>query len=87
MIEEGRSTESERRLSFADITAPLKENRFKITPGVDFKEVLAFINSVQSTEDGVVHGGTECRSIVQMLSLIRCMAHNALLSDHINDRQ
>jgi hypothetical protein len=36
MIEDGRSPESARRLSFAQIIPGLKANRFEIMAGVDF---------------------------------------------------
>jgi hypothetical protein len=39
MIEDGRSPESARRLSFVEIVTRLKANRFEILAGVDFDEV------------------------------------------------
>jgi serine/threonine protein kinase len=50
MIEDGRSPESVRCLSFIGIVNRLKETRFQITPGVDSDEVSAFISSVGSLE-------------------------------------
>jgi serine/threonine protein kinase len=48
MIEDGRSPESVRRLSFVGIANCLKENRFQITAGVDSDEVSAFVSWVES---------------------------------------
>jgi serine/threonine protein kinase len=50
MIEDGRSPESARRLSFAEIVAQLKANGFKIMAGVDSDEVSEFVNRVESSE-------------------------------------
>jgi serine/threonine protein kinase len=50
IIEDGRSPESRRSLSFVDIVARLKENRFEIMAGVDFGEVSAFVSRVESLE-------------------------------------
>jgi hypothetical protein len=50
MIEDGRSPESQRRPSFADIVARLKENRFQIMAGVDSEEVSAFVSWVELAE-------------------------------------
>jgi hypothetical protein len=50
MIEDGRSPESARRLSFAEIVARLKANRFEIMSGVDSDEVLAFVGRIESFE-------------------------------------
>jgi hypothetical protein len=44
LIEDGRSPESVRRLSFVGIVNRLKENRFQITAGVDSDEVSAFFS-------------------------------------------
>jgi hypothetical protein len=49
MIKDGRSPESTRRLSFAEIVESLKENRFEIMAGVDFDEVSAFVCRVESS--------------------------------------
>jgi serine/threonine protein kinase len=50
MIEDGRSPESARRLSFTEIIARLKANRFEIMAGVDSDEVSAFVVRVESSE-------------------------------------
>jgi hypothetical protein len=50
MIEEGRSPESQRGLSFVDVVERLKENRFEIVAGVDSEEVAAFVAWVESVE-------------------------------------
>jgi hypothetical protein len=50
MIEDGRSPESVRRLSFAEIVARLKANRFEIMVGVDSDEVSAFVSRIESSE-------------------------------------
>jgi serine/threonine protein kinase len=50
MIEEGRSPDSRRRLSFVRIVERLKENRFEIVAGVDSQEVAAFVAWVESVE-------------------------------------
>jgi hypothetical protein len=50
MIEDERSPESARRLSFVDIVNRLKANRFQITAGVDSDEVSAFVSRVESSE-------------------------------------
>jgi hypothetical protein len=50
MMEDGRSPESQRRLSFVDIVELLKENRFEIVAGVDSEEVAAFLARVESAE-------------------------------------
>jgi hypothetical protein len=50
MIEDGRSPESQSRLSFVDIVKRLKEDRFEIVPGVDSEEVSAFVARVESAE-------------------------------------
>jgi serine/threonine protein kinase len=52
MIKDGRSPESARRLSFAEIVARLKENRFEIMGGVDSDAVSAFVSRVESSEQG-----------------------------------
>jgi hypothetical protein len=48
MIESGRPPESARSLSFVDIVASLKENRFQIIAGVDSDEISAFVSWVES---------------------------------------
>jgi hypothetical protein len=50
MIEDGGSPESARRLSFAEIVARLKANRFAIMAGVDSAEVSAFVSRLESLE-------------------------------------
>jgi hypothetical protein len=50
MIEERRSPESARRLSFAEIVTWLEANRFEIMTGVDSDEVSAFVSRVESPE-------------------------------------
>jgi serine/threonine protein kinase len=50
MIESGGSPESAGRLSFAELVARLKENRFEIIAGVDSEEVSAFVRRVESSE-------------------------------------
>jgi hypothetical protein len=50
IIEDGRSLESACRLSFAEIVAQLKANRFEIMAGVDSDEVSAFVSRVESLE-------------------------------------
>jgi ribosomal protein L6P/L9E len=50
IIEDGRSRESQCRLSFVDIVERLKENRFAIVAGVDSEEVSAFAARVESAE-------------------------------------
>jgi hypothetical protein len=50
MIEDGRSPESARCLSFAEIVERLKENCFEIIAGVDSDEVSAFVRRVESSE-------------------------------------
>jgi hypothetical protein len=50
IIEDGRSPESARSLSFVDIVARLKENRFQNIPSVDSDEVSAFVSWVESQE-------------------------------------
>jgi hypothetical protein len=50
MIEDGPSPDSARRLSFAEIAARLKANRFEIMAGVDSDEVTAFVSRVESSE-------------------------------------
>jgi hypothetical protein len=50
MIENGRTLEFERRLSFAEIVARLKENRFEIMAGVDSGDVSSFVSQVESLE-------------------------------------
>jgi serine/threonine protein kinase len=50
MIEDGRSPESQRRLSFVNIVERLKKNRFEIMAGVDSEEVVAFVAWVESAE-------------------------------------
>jgi serine/threonine protein kinase len=52
MIKDGGSPESARRLSFAEIVAELKANRFEIMAGVDSDEVSAFVSRVESSEQG-----------------------------------
>jgi hypothetical protein len=47
LIEDKRSPESMRCLSFVDIVNFLKKNRFQITAGVDSDEVSAFVSSVE----------------------------------------
>jgi hypothetical protein len=48
MIEDGRSPESQHRLSFLDIIERLKRNRFAIVAGVDLEEVSAFVARAES---------------------------------------
>jgi hypothetical protein len=48
MIEDGRSPESARSLSFAEIVAGMKANRFEIMADVDSGEVSAFVSRVAS---------------------------------------
>jgi hypothetical protein len=50
MIEDGRSLKSNGGLSFVDIVARLKANRFEIMSGVDSYEVSAFVSRVESLE-------------------------------------
>jgi serine/threonine protein kinase len=50
MIEDGRSPESARCLSSAEIVARLKANRFEIMAGVDSDQVSAFVSLVESSE-------------------------------------
>jgi hypothetical protein len=50
MIESGRSPESGRHLSFAEIVEYLKANGFEIIAGVDSDEVSAFVIRVESLE-------------------------------------
>jgi serine/threonine protein kinase len=50
MIEDGRSPESWRQLSFIYIVKRLKENRFAIVAGVDSEEVSVFVARVESAE-------------------------------------
>jgi serine/threonine protein kinase len=50
IIEDGRSPESAHRLSFTEIVAQLKANRFEIMVGVDSDEVSAFVSRVESSE-------------------------------------
>jgi hypothetical protein len=50
MIADGRSPESARRLSFVEIVAWLKDNRFKIAAGVNADEVSSFVSWVESLE-------------------------------------
>jgi hypothetical protein len=60
MIEDGRSPESARRLSFAEIVAQLKANRFQIMAGVDSDEVSAFVSRVESSQQAG-EGNKRCR--------------------------
>jgi serine/threonine protein kinase len=50
MIEDERSPESARCLSFGEIVAWLKANRFEIMAGVDSDEVSASVSRVESSE-------------------------------------
>jgi hypothetical protein len=50
MLENGRSPESARGLSFVEIVARLKANRFEIMAGVDSDEVSTFVSRVESPE-------------------------------------
>jgi serine/threonine protein kinase len=50
MIEDGRSPECARRLSFAEIVARLKAHRFEIMTGIDSDEVSAFVSRVELSE-------------------------------------
>jgi hypothetical protein len=50
MIEDWRSPESARCLSFAEIVERLKANRFEIMADVDSDEVSAFISRVELSE-------------------------------------
>jgi serine/threonine protein kinase len=50
LIEDGRSHESARHLSFTEIVAGLKANRFEIMAGVDSDEVSTFVSWVESLE-------------------------------------
>jgi hypothetical protein len=50
MIEDGRSLESARRLSFTPIVARLKANRFEPMAGVNSDKVSAFVRQVESSE-------------------------------------
>jgi hypothetical protein len=51
MIEDGRTPESARYLSLAEIVARLRENRFQIMAGVDSDEVSAFVSRIKSSEE------------------------------------
>jgi hypothetical protein len=51
-IEEERSPAPTAVRSFADILQSLRENRFAILAGVDSAEVCAFVDSVESSEQG-----------------------------------
>jgi hypothetical protein len=48
MIEDGRSPKSNGGLSFVDIIARLKANRFEIIAGVDYDDVSVFVSPVES---------------------------------------
>jgi hypothetical protein len=48
VIEDGRSRESVHCLSFVDIVARLKANRFEIMAGINSGEVSAFVSWVES---------------------------------------
>jgi hypothetical protein len=50
MIEDGRSRESQCRLSFVDIVERLKENRFAFVADVDSDAVSAFVARVESAQ-------------------------------------
>jgi hypothetical protein len=50
MTEEGRSRESQLRLSFANLLECLSENDFQIMARVDLKEVPAFVEWVESAQ-------------------------------------
>jgi hypothetical protein len=50
MIEDGRSPKSNCGLSFAEIVARLKKNRFEIMAGVEPDAVSALVNCVESFE-------------------------------------
>jgi serine/threonine protein kinase len=50
IIEEGQSPSPTARRSFADILQSLRANSFAILAGVDFAEVYAFVESVESFE-------------------------------------
>jgi hypothetical protein len=50
IIADGRSSESQCRLSFVAIVKRLKENRFEIVAGVDSVEISAFVARVESAE-------------------------------------
>jgi tRNA A-37 threonylcarbamoyl transferase component Bud32 len=50
IIKDGVSGEPNSRRSFIDILRILKENRFKILPGVDSEEVSEFVDLVESSE-------------------------------------
>jgi serine/threonine protein kinase len=52
IIEEGRSPSPTAVLSFADILQSLQANNFAILAGVDSAEVCAFVDSVESSEQG-----------------------------------
>jgi hypothetical protein len=52
MIQDGRSPEPARRLSFAEIVARVKASRFEIMGGVDSDAVSAFVSRVESSEQG-----------------------------------
>jgi serine/threonine protein kinase len=53
MIEHRRSLESARRLSFAEIVARLKVNRFEIMTGVDSDKASVFVSWVESLEQAM----------------------------------
>jgi serine/threonine protein kinase len=52
LIEDVRLPKSRGSLSFVEIVARLKANRFKIMAGVDSDEVSEFISCIESSEQG-----------------------------------
>jgi hypothetical protein len=52
IIEEGRSSSPTPKRSFADILQSLRADGFAILAGVDSAEVSAFVDSVESSEQG-----------------------------------
>jgi hypothetical protein len=66
VTEDGRSPESACRLSFAEIVARLKANRFKIIADVDSDEVSAFASRLKSLEQAVE--GEETKVLQILLS-------------------